>query len=88
MWHHADGERSELRLPRPIEPHLVRRGVFVFLGKLGSSAEPDYEDILTTLDLLLPLYRFIEERMSGGEPPTGRNWTVHRVCLRASDLRQ
>lgn len=76
MWHHADGERSELRPPRPIEPHLVRRGVFVFLGKLGSSANPDYDDILATLDQLLPLYRFIEERMAGSEPATRGEWIV------------
>lgn len=76
MWHHADGERSQLRQPGLIEPHLVRRGVFVFLGKLGSSAEPDYKDILAALDLLLPLWIFIEERMAGGEPPTRGGWTV------------
>lgn len=76
MWHHADGERSPPRPPGPIEGHLVRRGTFVFLGKLGSSADPDYEDVLTTLDSLLPLWTFIEERVAGGEPPTRGEWTV------------
>jgi hypothetical protein len=43
-----------------ILPELVRPGVFIFLGRLQPSAQPDVGLILDDFDRLLPLYRFVE----------------------------
>jgi hypothetical protein len=67
MWHYADGHRSSNHPPTAVAPEIVRPRVFVFLGRLQASAQPDIEQILDDFDRLLPLYRFVE---SGEAYPT------------------
>ena len=72
MWHwdnerqrgqpHRRKRSSDYR-PAPIQADLIRRGVFVFLGRMQPSDAIDYDLIMDDLDRLLPLYRFAE----GGE---------------------
>jgi hypothetical protein len=64
MWHWRDKVRSDDTMPGQIAPELVTDGVFLFLGKLYTVDQLDYELILADFDRLLPLYRYIE---SGGE---------------------
>lgn len=59
-WHYADGQRSSNHPPTAVPPEIVRPGVFIFLGRLQPSAEPDIDLILDDFDRLLPLYRFVE----------------------------
>ncbi len=72
MWHFDNGRDEDTRhgpyAPRLISPELFRRGVFVFLGRIGDSNHPDYEAILDTFDALLPLWEFVEAR-NGELPP-------------------
>ncbi len=65
MWHHNKAGRSALTAPLPIRGELIAKGTFVFLGSIGRSNAPDYENILETLDRLLPLYRFVEGNANG-----------------------
>jgi len=60
MWHYARGTRSSNYVAAPILPELVQPKVFIFLGKLASAAEPNYDLILGDFDRLLPLYRYVE----------------------------
>jgi hypothetical protein len=60
MWHHFAGRRSTINPPAVIPPEIVRPGVFIFLGRLQPSAQPDIGLILDDFDRLLPLYRFVE----------------------------
>ncbi|MBL6082294.1 hypothetical protein JMJ56_30420 [Belnapia sp. T18] len=82
MWHHPLGtDRIMPGHPAPIKGALVRRGVFVFLGALGRSAEPDYNTMLDTLDRLLPLYRFVESG-DGKRSSATEAWTEPLLQLR------
>ena len=63
MWHYQE-KRSTDYMPSPIPPELVRKGVFIFLGKRQPIGHMDYELILDDFDRLLPLYKYVE---SGGE---------------------
>lgn len=65
MWHHSKAGRSALTAPTPIPDQLIAKGTFVFLGSICRSDAPDYENILETLDRLLPLYRFVEGNAKG-----------------------
>jgi hypothetical protein len=65
MWHWYP--RSNEYMPGAIPPELVRRGVFVFLGKRLPIDQLDYELILDDFDRLLPLYEYIES--SGASQP-------------------
>jgi hypothetical protein len=76
MWHHSVEGRSALRTPGPIEAKLVREGVFVFMGALGRSENPDFEDMLATLDRLFPLWRSIEEGLSTSAPSIPGDWKI------------
>lgn len=60
MWHWADGNRSSRYDPQPVETSLVREGVFIFLGGITSRSAPDFEEVMDTLDFLLPLYQYVE----------------------------
>ena len=61
MWHWDGDRRIESEYsPSPIAPHLIRPGVFIFLGKLQPSNALDYDLILDDFDRLLVLYRFVE----------------------------
>lgn len=60
MWHFTHDERSSNYPVRSIPPELVRPHTFLFVGRLGSAEQPDYDLILSDLDRLLPLYTFVE----------------------------
>jgi hypothetical protein len=59
MWHWRR-ERSADYAPRPIDPELVRPGVFIFLGARQPPSSINIEECLYTFDRLLPLYRYVE----------------------------
>jgi hypothetical protein len=81
MWHYDSGRRSIDRPPQPIPSALVKKDVFVFVGKRQPAKAIDYENILDDFDRLLPLYRYVE---SGGTtaplplPKTGFNFKARR----------
>lgn len=61
MWNWDGGERQQSdHAPSPIQPYLIRRSVFVFMGRLQPTDSIDYDLILDDFDRLLPLYRFVE----------------------------
>lgn len=61
MWHWEGGERSGSdHPPMPIQADLIRRGVFVFIGRMQPVDAIDYDLMLDDLDRLLSLYRFVE----------------------------
>jgi hypothetical protein len=73
-------KRSENYWPRGIPSSLVKNGTFVFLGRLGSLAEPDFEVILDDFDRLLALYLFVEGDR-GADPTfeTDGDWILFRA---------
>jgi len=60
MWHFSAGNRSANYSPGAIPPEIVKPDVFIFLGRLRPSAQPDVDLILDDFDRLLFLYRFVE----------------------------
>ncbi|MDD5160483.1 MAG: hypothetical protein PHI47_10560 [Sulfuricurvum sp.] len=66
MWHYQ-GERSEDYMPSPIPQEKVREGIFIFLGKKQPLDYIEYNDVLKTLDRLLPLYLYTEKANSSSE---------------------
>lgn len=60
MWHYANDTRSSNHRVCEIPPELVERDVFIFVGRLAPSNQPDYELVLNDFDKLLALYRFVE----------------------------
>jgi len=60
MWYWSGRTRSEDFYPQPIKPDWAKKGNFIFLGKWVDFGDLNLEDILTELDLLLPLYAFVE----------------------------
>jgi hypothetical protein len=84
MWHFGKGDQtpSDEYMPGPIPWERVKEGVFVFLGKRQRLDSIDYEAILSDLDRLLPLYKYVE---SGGasQPvvmPLGARFEFHAGC--------
>ncbi len=67
MWHYERGKRSSDYTPTLIPPQLATNGVFIFLGKRQPLVRIDYELLLTDLDRLVPLYRYVEG--AGNLPP-------------------
>lgn len=67
MWHYQKDKQSSDYVPTLIPAELVAEGTFVFLGKRQPIDNLDYELILTDLDRLLPLYKYIES--NGNLPP-------------------
>jgi hypothetical protein len=63
MWEWDRGERRNSdRAITPIRSDLVRRGMFVFMGKMQPINLIDYELVVDDLDRLLSIYRFVEGR--------------------------
>ena len=60
MWHWRDGARSSESSPGPIPPDFVAHGVFLFLGHRKPVIELDHDSVLTVMDRLLPLYKYVE----------------------------
>jgi hypothetical protein len=58
-WHRGDRIRSD-RLLSPVRGNLVRKGMFVFLGKMQRTDDLDIDIIVEDLGRLLMLYRFVE----------------------------
>lgn len=60
MWHFINGQRSYDQPLSQISADLIKPGVFIFLGSLQPIKRVDYDQILSDLDTLLPLYKFVE----------------------------
>jgi hypothetical protein len=61
MWHwDENGRRSEEYRPIPIEAGLIRKGMFIFMGKMQPFDTIDYDLIVDDFDRFLTLYRFVE----------------------------
>lgn len=60
MWHHIDDVRSDNYAISPIRPALIRPYSFIFIGRLASDDQPNYDLILDDFDHLLALYEFVE----------------------------
>lgn len=60
MWDWFHGVRSPARAPGPIDASLVKQDAFIFLGGVQPSDGVDFHHVLSTLDSLLPLYKFVE----------------------------
>ena len=63
MWEWERGERIDSDRPLgPIGPELIRRGMFIFIGKLQPRDSIDFDRIVDDFDRLLPMYTFVEGR--------------------------
>jgi hypothetical protein len=61
MWHWEGNERKGSdHPPTPIQAGLIRRGLFLFMGRMQPANAIDYDLIVEDFDRLLPLYRFVE----------------------------
>jgi hypothetical protein len=60
MWYWDHGSRSTDYPPAPMKSELVRKGVFVFLGRAQHPEQIDFDLIVQDFERLLPLYRFVE----------------------------
>jgi hypothetical protein len=61
MWHWQKGVgRSSVHSPNCITADLIRRDIFVFMGRKQPNESIDYDLIMDDFDRLLPLYRFVE----------------------------
>ncbi len=63
MWCHdkKGGKRSDNYFPSPIPEELIDEKAFVFLGNRQKINKIDYQEVLETLDRLLPIYLYIED---------------------------
>jgi hypothetical protein len=66
MWHYESRTRSAEYMPGPIPWERAKVGVFVFLGRRQQVDTIDYDLVVSDMDRLLPLYRYVE---SGGASP-------------------
>ena len=62
MWYSQNGKRSEIFDFRKISSDLIQIGTFIFFGKLVAEDKPDYEEILSTFDKMLPIYTYVETK--------------------------
>lgn len=46
--------------PVPIEPALIRKGIFIFMGKMQPAGKINFDLIVKGFERLLTLYRFVE----------------------------
>jgi len=60
MWHWSSGGPSIDRHVGEIDPILVERGCFVFIGRRVPESRIDIPEILSELDRLYPLYVYVE----------------------------
>lgn len=63
MWIWDQDGKGPVTPVHSIGPELIRPDIFIFIGKSVRAADAEPEDILTTFDELLPVYRYVE---SGG----------------------
>jgi hypothetical protein len=64
MWHWEHELRAPEHAPAPIQAVLLRRGVFIFMGRMQPADAIDYDLIVEDFGRLLPLYRFVEGKDS------------------------
>jgi hypothetical protein len=63
MWDWEWKQRKDSdRAVGPIGPELMRRGMFIFIGKMQPTASIDFDIIVDDLDRLLGMYQFVEGR--------------------------
>jgi hypothetical protein len=62
MWVWIDGERSDTEIIHEIESSIVKPKTFIFFGKLIDLKNIDYDEILSTFDKMLPIYKNIETK--------------------------
>lgn len=80
MWHWRKEKGQNMRSsdspPGIIPSELVKEGIFVFLGKLRPVESLNPEIVLTDLDRLLPLYKYVESngRTNPLPNPTGKKF--------------
>lgn len=83
MWYWDENdERSEEMLPAPVATELVRKNVFLFMGKKQSIKDVVVTQILRDFDSLLPLYIFVEGGGYAGETQkkTTKAFTFRSGC--------
>jgi hypothetical protein len=72
MWDWEKSQRLKSdRVVAPIQASLIRRGVFVFLGKMQPVDHIDLDLIVDDFDRLLPLYRYVEGNEKYANPTIG-----------------
>ncbi|WP_299157011.1 hypothetical protein [uncultured Christiangramia sp.] len=60
MWYWRNGSRSKIQSPYQITDNLTKTGTFIFVGKIMDLNNINYDEILSTFDELLNIYREIE----------------------------
>ena len=60
MWHYDNGRRSSPYGVSKIPEDLVKKRVFIFLGREQLLKSINYDELLRDLDTLLPLYEYVE----------------------------
>ena len=60
MWYYDHHRRSLDYIPEPVPSHLVRKQVFIFIGKRQPINRINYEVILCDFNRLLPVYEYVE----------------------------
>lgn len=60
MWYWKEGKRSKTKGVYEIPDNLAQEGTFIFIGKLISKENIDYDEILKTFDDLLYVYQEVE----------------------------
>jgi hypothetical protein len=84
MWHWDGFAYSTRRKPAPISPKLMRKNVFVFLGKRKPIKSIDYQEILTDFDKLLSLYVYVEStgKQQAVPPPLALRFELVPGCVK------
>jgi hypothetical protein len=69
MWEWQKGHRRDSDRPAcPIRADLIQRDLFIFLGKMQAVDKIDIDLIVSDLDRLVPLYRYVESHGSFADP--------------------
>lgn len=66
MWFWQGGKRSEITNVFEIDESLTKNGTFIFVGKIMSINEIDFNEILETFDNLLKIYIDVENESNTG----------------------
>jgi hypothetical protein len=82
MWYWIKNDnRSADYQPTPIQPSLIQRGRFVFMGRMQPSKAIDYDLVLDDFERLLPLYRFVEGKAASPQTaPKERKFEFKSGC--------
>lgn len=91
MWYWKDGARSASYPVRAIEPEIAVDGAFIMIGRHTHEPPLNVERILSDLDRLLPLFRFVQGNGAGfpalGNSITGLYFTPgHRPGARTTAI--